>query len=367
MFTSRHYIPILKWKRAEQGALKALGEESKKYITPLVQFVMPKEEPEEQLEEVVSRFEKLIPKIPEKLVEIWGNSPVFVDFSLLFTTPLKVKSSRTILKEGLKLGAIFIPVIYLNDDFKIIETACLLAKENRSGICLRLICYDLFDLIKLNQDITEILSSMKLTNENIDLLIDIKEIEDNGNKYIKYFNLSQKIPDLLKWRTFIFASGAFPKDLSGCEFAEENLISRLDWKNWSEQLNNRKLQRVPAFSDYTIQYPIYDEASQFFHPTTSIKYTLENEWLIMKGRRQKFGLYLANAAELVKDKRFYGENFSYGDKYIAEKADHYPIYMKEKDKGRDIKGTGSTETWLRAGINHHLALVAHQIAAANFS
>ncbi len=365
MFDSRHYVPILKWKRAEQGALKLLGEESKKHITPLIQFVMPKEKPEEQLEEVVLRFKKQILKIPEKLLEVWGNTPIFIDFSLLFTITLKVKSIKAILQEGYKLGATFIPVIYLNDDRQIIETACLLAKENRSGICLRLICSDFSDLTKLNKDITELLSSMKLANEDIDLLVDIKEVEGNRNKYVKYLDLSQKIPNLLKWRTFIFASGAFPKDLSECKFDDENLIPRFDWKNWKDKLNDRILQRKPAFADYTIQHPIYYEVSQFFHPTTSIKYTLENEWLIMKGKRQKFALYLANAAILVKDERFYGENFSYGDKYIARKADHYPKYMKEKSRGLDIKGTGSTETWLRTGINHHLALVAHQIA--NFS
>jgi len=29
MFDSKHYIPILKWKRAEQGALKVLKDEQK--------------------------------------------------------------------------------------------------------------------------------------------------------------------------------------------------------------------------------------------------------------------------------------------------------------------------------------------------
>ena len=34
MFNSKHYIPILKWKRAEQGALGGLTDENKKNITP---------------------------------------------------------------------------------------------------------------------------------------------------------------------------------------------------------------------------------------------------------------------------------------------------------------------------------------------
>ena len=46
-------------------------------------------------------------------------------------------------------------------------------------------------------------------------------------------------------------------------------------------------------------------------------------------------------------------------KYVAEKALHYNIYMGNKGVG----GTGSTETWIKAGINHHLALTAHQVAS----
>lgn len=79
----------------------------------------------------------------------------------------------------------------------------------------------------------------------------------------------------------------------------------------------------------------------------------------MKGKKQKFGMYLANAKLLVGDKRFSGENFSYGDKYIFEKAKHHDAYAKNNKIG----GTGSTETWIRAGINHHLELVAHQVAS----
>lgn len=70
-------------------------------------------------------------------------------------------------------------------------------------------------------------------------------------------------------------------------------------------------------------------------------------------------MYLASAAVLVKDKRFCGENFSDGDKYIAEKAKHFVEYVKNPA----IKGRGSTETWLKAGINHHLVLTAHQVAS----
>ena len=356
MFDSKHYVPILKWKRAEQGALKALEEKHKKDITPLIQFVMPKNMPQEQLEDVITRFEEQLTEIPGKIVEVWGSTPIFIDVSLLFSTPLKAKALDFISRGGHKLGGIFIPVIHLNDEEKVKKSAWAVAKETKSGLCVRLICPDFSDMTKLGQDITSLLS-VGLSEKDIDLLVDIKETEENGDKYAKYLNLSQRIPNLSRWRTFIFASGSFPENLSKCKLDEENLIPRIDWGSWRESIG-KKLQRKPNFADYTIQHPIYKEISQFFHPTSSIKYALENEWLIMKGKKQKYELYLASAAELVKDKRFYGENFSNGDKYIAEKAKHFSVYIKNPA----IKGTGSTETWLKAGINHHLVLVAHQVS-----
>jgi hypothetical protein len=359
MPTHKHYIPILKWKGAEQGALKTLDEERKKRITPLIQFVMPRQKPNEQLEDVVRHFEEQIEKMPEKILDVWGTSPVFVDFSLLYTTELKAKSIESLLSKSLQYGIRLIPTAHLGDDAQIHRAANSVAKKNNSGICLRLICSDFKDINGLNKRIGEFLASYKLSPDEVDLLVDIKEIEENGTKYNQYLSLSQRIINLSEWRSFIFAAGAFPKDLTNCKLDEENLLPRLDWQNWLKEIKN-SLARKPAFSDYTIQHPIYEESSQFFHPTTSIKYSLENDWLIMKGKKQKYNLYLANAKLLSQDSRFSGENFSSGDKYIADRARHYDKYIKNPEKE---KGTGNAKTWIEAGINHHLSLVAHQVSS----
>ena len=358
MFDSKHYVPILKWKRAEQGALTVLSKEHKKYITPLIQFVMSNYDPEDELEEIVQKFEGHLPEIPGNIIATWGITPIFVDVSLLFTTPLKTKSLDLISRNGYLSGGVFIPVIHLDDDPAIKTVAYSIARDHGYGICLRLICPDFSDPNKMNISITEIMSHSGLKEKDIDLMIDIKETGENLNKYTNYLNFSQTLPNVSKWRSFIFASGAFPKDLSQCRIDEENLITRIDWQNWKNLTINKELRRKPTFSDYTIQYPVYQDVTQFFPPTTSIKYTLEDEWLIMKGQKQKYDKYLASAALLVNDNRFYGEGFSYGDAYISVKARHFPNYIRNPL----IKGTGSTESWLKAGINHHLTVVAHQIA-----
>ncbi|MFA6897075.1 MAG: beta family protein [Patescibacteria group bacterium] len=362
MFNSNHYIPILKWKRAEQSALANLTNEKKVYITPLIQFVMPKQKPNDNLEDVIEKFKKQSNSIPDKIVEAWGKDPIFVDFSLLYTTELKIDSIKSILENGMQKQAILIPVIHLDDDDKIKQVVCSLARK-ANGLCLRLVCPDFLDSQRLNDSIQEFIQKYGIDESKIDLLVDVKELGGDANKYKKYFDLSQNIINLPKWRTFIFSGGTFPKNLSLCKKDEENLIPRVEWKEWNNCISNSSVLRKPSFSDYTIQYPIYEESSQFFHPTSSIKYTLDEDWLIMKGQRRKPELYLANAALLIQDVKYSGENFSFGDKYIIEKANYFPKYMEAKNKGTDLKGTGSTETWLISGINHHMTLVATQISS----
>lgn len=362
MFGPKHYVPILKWKRAEQKALGALSEKQKKYITPVIQFVMPKADSvvsiEKQFKWVIDKFRERMPELAPQIMKFWGSSSIFVDLNLLYTTALKVECLSTLTASAHHLGLHVIPVLHVGDDADLKKAIRSSAKKYSSGICLRVVPHDLDDIAVLNSSIKAFLNWSELPESDIDLLVDTKEVEDN-NTYAAHAKASQQITGLQKWRTFIFASGAFPSDLMKYKIDEENLVPRLDWKYWLSQIGGNGKGRIPTFSDYTIQHPIYKESSQFFHPTTSIRYALKNEWLIMKGRKQKFELYLANAKLLAEDPgRFFGGGFSFGDKYIAEKAEHYPVYIKDKS----VKGTGSTESWLTAGINHHLVLTAHQIA-----
>lgn len=361
MFDSKHYIPILKWKRAEQSALETIEDKDKELMTPLIQFVMPKlttkesigKTSDELFNETIKKFQNKIEKIPEEILNFWGTKAVFIDFSLLYTTELKTETLEKVLLEA-NNKLFLIPVVHLDDDSKIIE----ITKKYRNGICLRLVCADLDDSQTLNVKIKKFLTVFGLDEKNIDLLVDIKETGEDSTKFNKYMDLSKDIPNLLMWRTFTFASGAFHEDLSKCKIDEENIIERLDWISWNNEIKKMDLLRKPSFGDYTIQYPVYKEATQFFAPTTSIKYALEEGWLILKGKKQQFDLYLANANILVGDPRFYGGAFSAGDKFIEEKSNHYGIYIKNPS----IKGTGSTETWLTAGINHHLTVAVRQVA-----
>lgn len=363
MFDSKHYIPILKWKPAEQAALAKLSGKEKKFITPLVQLVMPtpklpkKEEREktreEQLEETIASFEAKIPIIPEDILQSWGIAPIMLDLSLIYTPSLRVEGFDKILTTGKKLGLFLIPVLNLSSDEETKRIVGSLAKKYNSGLCLRLVRSDFIDTNKLSAELQNFLKTYILSERDIDLLIDLKE--DKDSEYSKLINLSQQIPNLSEWRTFSFASGAFPVDLTDCKVDEERYIPRLDWSNWVNQMNSKILKRHPSFADYTIQHPIYKESVQFFSPSASIRYTLADNWLVLRGRKGKSVYYLAYANLLSQSQKyqdvFRGADFSFGDAYIVE-------------KGKDLKSKhpGGPKDWLTAGINHHLAYTIDQIA-----
>jgi hypothetical protein len=351
MIKLNNYIPILKWKRAEQDALSDLELSKKKKITPLIQLVMPRRKDKDSLEDVIKKANEQIMNLVGNINKIWGDELLLIDTSLLYTLELKTLAIEKIVNSNKKN---LIPVIYLNDDIKIIN----LASKSKTGLCLRLTCSNFKDPNNLDGKIEAFLKETRLNKDRVDLLVDIKETENDSLKYNKYFKTSQRIKGLKKWRSFIFSSGSFPKDMSECSREKEDLLPRIDWISWKNILKSKRLKRIPLYSDYTIQHPVYEESTQFFPPTTTIKYTLKESWLILKGKKQRFDMYLAYAALLIENPRYFGENYSQGDAYIKEKGQHFPIYSKDPS----VKGTGNTETWLRAGINHHLTLTANQVS-----
>ncbi|MCJ7484335.1 MAG: beta family protein [Thermodesulfovibrionales bacterium] len=352
MFNSKHYIPILKWKSAERQALEKLSAEEKEYISPLIQIIMPlkgQKKGEEKkvlgdlLAESIISLKTKIPGLPEEILKFWGKAPAFIDFSLIDES-LREQGFAQTLKKGNRLGMALIPVISLNADIKLKTEVTKLAKVNNHGLCLRLARTNFLDQTKLMTKINDFLTSFSLSEKDIDLLIDFQD-----EQCLKFSDLCQQIPNISKWRTFTFGCGSFPVDLTECSLGK-NLLVRSDWNNWKSQLNSKTIQRIPSFGDYTILHPIYKEQYQFFPPSASIRYTLKDKWLVMRGQKLKSVQYLANARLLSRESEFFGDQFSYGDHYIAE-------------KGKDLKGKpGNATTWLVAGINHHLACTVSQIA-----
>ncbi len=365
MFGPKHYVPILKWKKAEQKALQELSANQKEWITPLIQPVMPQPKApkkgqraknrEEQLEEVITDFKAKSPKIAGEIVNAWGTLPIFLDLSLIYTPKLIIEALAQILATGSKLGTFLIPVVNLSSDKNTLQQVSTLARQYDHGLCLRLVRADLIDVKTLSFHIEDLLADNNLSPAGIDLLVDFNAIDEQDQEYHDLFEEIKNIPYLTQWRTFTVACGAFPEDLSSCTPGIDKYIPRLEWKQWLYALSSDRFPRKPTFADYTIRHPIYKESNQFFQSSSSLKYTLDESWLIMRGKKGNLTQYLGHANLLSRDPHyssmFRGAAFSFGDAFIAK-------------KGQDLHDPkpGNSTSWILVGINHHLANTVDQIA-----
>lgn len=365
--TPKSYVPVLKWKRAEQGALVDIGSDLKDRMLPLIELVMPK--PKSSLKdmdieglysEVLDIFQtKKLQEIPKEIMEAWGLRPIFVDFSLLYPE-VKLLALKYVTSEAAKMSLNIVPVVNFGDsnEFKVEVVKC--HRDFGSDICVRVTSSDLGDMASLNSRLKNYLDRSGATEKDTYLVVDLKDLDEVGDysDYSRSVDVSQNIMNIHDWKGLVLASGSFPLDLSDCKIDEDNFIARNDWNYWRKQFDRKSLKRMPTFADYGIRHPIYVESYQFREPTASVKYTLKDSWWVVKGKKRKFEYFLGAAALLKASESYYGKTFSAGDKYIADKAAHYPEYLKDPK----IKGTGTTESWLKAGLNHHLSVVSDQLS-----
>jgi hypothetical protein len=205
------------------------------------------------------------------------------------------------------------------------------------------------------------LRKLQLDEGDVDLLLDYQMFASD-NPGLK--SLLDRIPGLRAWRSLTVASGAFPENLMKYK-AGSYLLPREDWLSWKAQFfDDTSAYRRASFSDYTIQWAQYKEPVEHCNPSVSVRYTLEDEWLVMRGeapsgkaasketeRRPGLEQWYGHAQLLCEDTEvFYGADYSWGDAYIFEKS---------LRRGKP----GTYETWLRAGINHHMTVVSRQIAS----
>jgi hypothetical protein len=353
MFGANHYVPILRWKRAEQLALRHLNSPDKAAITPLIELIPANFKPgrdgdEKDPADVLNRQ-------AEEIKRNWGTTPFFIDFGHVDeqlppisgrTHPLEYLRSRAEL-----VGITLIPVTGL-DRRAAYQDAVTHVTATGSGACLRISSRDVLRL-GFAADIASLATRLHLSCDKIDLVLDYQVFDPSAPTLAI---LVPRIPNLELWRTVTVARGAFPRDLQ--QFTPgRHTITRDDWVSWRNQTaRGRHVRRKPSFADYTVQYGIYLEPPQRSNPSASIRYTLSEQWLIMRGEGifnedgPGHAQYAANAMLICDSDDFYGQGFSYGDGYIF-------------DVSQGVQNHGNPETWIRAGINHHLTVVARQLAS----
>lgn len=336
-FDHTHYVPVLRWKRAERDALVRLTNDVRKRMTPLLELVLTKSNSPSKIADSIRKY-------------WWGPSPFFLDD--MNWPEAETGKIITTMADAMRFhGLLVIPVTGLDRSKKHQSAVARIAAKDLRGACLRICPSDLQSL-SLDENLDGLLKLLALAPEQVDLVADYQIVSEFN---MPYTVLCDRVPYLSRWRTFTVIGGAFPENLVKYDKNGEYHRPREDWSSWQSQVTASSLRRRPTYGDYTIQYGVFKPPPERAHVSASIRYTAPEYWVIMRGEwlgnpdGTGYAQYAAHAKLLYEKEEFSGNNFSYGDTYI------------DRLRSR-LDGTGSAETLLRAGINHHITLVVNQIA-----
>jgi hypothetical protein len=346
--TSTLYVPILKWKQGEQGAIKEMSSEEKTHLLPLIEILPPSTRKETTDQDHMNKSILAI-------TNSWGNNPFFLDvMSWYHTVDSDVHPYEVVLNSlrGTTLFPIFVASLVLDqNECKILKK--LLKKD--SEIALRL-TVDVLVSNNLEKQINLFLKNVKKTPDLTHLILDLQFITPQQRLLLprEIITIMNELPYAQDWKSITLAGTSFPDNLGGLKKNTLTQIPRVAWSVWrilTQQTDGYQIN----FADYGVsgvRPPIEYEA--FMGRSANIRFTSTNHWLVFKGEsllgKKGFSQYRDLSKELISNEAYLGKDFSWGDLFIFKCA-------TEEDSQ-----TGNQTTWRKVGTSHHIAFVLQQLA-----
>jgi hypothetical protein len=212
---------------------------------------------------------------------------------------------------------------------------------------------DLASGYALSSALGDLLARLNADRSQADLLMDFRQIDAAGAKDVAATAAKavNGLAGVAEWRSLIFAASNMPRSLR--EFPRDAVgsVPRVEFDVWRD-IVGRGLKRTPSFGDYGVVHPDHIYADKTFNVSASIKYTLEDRWLIARGQSlfgdRGYAQYYGLARLLTKQKDFKGNDYNWANEEIENKA---------KRRGT----TGNPTTWISVGTHRHVTFVASQV------
>ena len=323
----RKYSPILKGKRGELTAYNRLSQRAadRTFATieiPPIPSIFKEDEPgkrvglKHSVEEHLESFSNLI------AAKIKPGIEFGVDFSPLRRSAVRRSKLIDLLIDPMrKAGFSPIPVIGLNDEFPYFGNLVDFANKTRSPFVVRVSRSECNFPNAILRQVGELSQTIGVPFSSIRLLFDFGAITPGEVEEIQTVSLELE--------------GELPLS----EFAMSSIVAT----------------SIPASQILLLTHPD-DYADIDFRLITlggKVRYTTRDQFVVLKGRKLKGNSkQFDELAKLLKATGVCSApNYSWGDKQIAKCAS-------------ETRGPGSLEMWIAFSTNHHMTLVARQLASA---
>lgn len=352
------YVPILKGKEGEFAALEVLAPDVRARILPLIEipgvpYDYANERPARSLDAHVA-------PIGDRLRRCWSDAPLLLDLPW-FGEDEALGDGRValaaVLDDCVAANVAAVPVICRGSSPAYLAAAEAHAVRTGLGLCLRLMVEDFDEDVEPVTEVDRVLASVgQVPPPAIDLVLDLDDLRGDAKRAALLARaIFGMIPRKDEWRRIVLAAASFPEDLSDVDAATVSALPRHEWELWSMLQHRPSLlpRRDLIFGDYGIAHPIPKELDpRTMRMSASIRYTTPDSWLVVKGRNVRqygFDQYFDLCRVLVDRPEYSGADYSWADRYIADCAERR-------------SGPGNATTWRKVGTNHHLTLVARQLA-----
>lgn len=339
------YVPVLRWKPAEQFAIGRLWRGDRAFVTPLIEL------PPKRLDQLDPAYHQAqLCDIAHEILETWGTNPLYIDLGLVNQYSCLHDGHHplhSLLAKCTDLGIQAIPVTGVHRAWSY-QRAFISASIRSGTACIRLSKREVLGT-DLQDGLFELLEVCNLGVDKVHLIVDLGHIGEDVPHLAEIFG---QIPLLNEWNSLVFVGGAFPENLLKVKRWTCDPIPRLEWAKWTSE--STSLDRIPDFGDYTIQHGVFCEPPNPCFPSASVRYTTLGDWLVLRGEGGKspavprYKQFRSHAQMLVEMEQFKGPGFSWGDRYVFERKTHHPH-------------SGGLKEWLQAGINHHITFVVRQL------
>lgn len=358
MATQPIYVPVLKGKEGEYGALETLSNDIRNRLMPLIE--VPDVPYDYANEESAKTLDQHVGKIADRLRKCWPDAPLYLDLPWPEGEE-RLSNGRvaleTVLSDCADRGVQAVPVVSRRKSADYLSAARRYSAGAPNGACIRLLVSDFGEDVDVEAEVGRLLGGLGAADaSSIDLVLDLEDLGlDAGRAALIARSVFSMIPMKDKWRRMVLVAASFPEDLSDVDAATDTTLPRREWELWKTLQKRPGLlpRRDLIFGDYGITHPVTKDLDpRMMRMSANIRYTTPKDWLVLKGRNVRqygFDQYFELCKVLVKRPEYRGGPFSWGDRYISDCAE-------------GMTGPGNATTWRKVGTNHHVTLVADQVA-----
>ncbi len=361
-FHHRHYVPFLKAREGELVALGKVDIVDRDRLTPLLEVGPAEVDPKtgaavKTIDEVLKGLVPRIAKHWGKIDECFLDLPNFQPSGRLENGDHPVTA---IFAETRGVELIAIPVTGLSRGSAYQHAVTDVVAASRHGVAIRLRRDEMTVLDSLSARLWSLCSELGVEPADADLILDFGEVKAGTEKEVRLEAeaVLRGLPAIDAWRSLTLGIGAFPAQPSAfIKAGDSGPLPRRDWALWREliALRDPSLPRKPSFGDYGITHPDWLQYDPLkMTRTASIRYTIDRDWLVLRGRSLEkpgaFTQFHSLSRDLKDRKEFAGTDHCWGDQEI-------------QDCSSRRERPGSLTTWRAIGTRHHLCVVDRALAS----